>query len=119
MKPLKELSHLDFTLVMDHNRRIFYRLNESIVYYSKRYKNTLTCLKGELSDGATGATDIVSLAWWVHDKVCTTWRWDNGAKITKWQASMILHDILLEEGRCIRAVGWLLVTFLLGPNPKY
>ena len=71
-----------------------YRLNEKITHDSKRYNQTTTSYKDDFSDGATGAFDIFSEAWWHHDKLCNTGKWDSGDKCTNWQASMVLFDVL-------------------------
>lgn len=83
-------------------------------YYSSRYKKRVTVRKGYPSDGATGARDIDSEAWWVHDKLCDTGKFDDGTPCTNWQASMILKDILKSEGRWFRARSWFIATWLLG-----
>lgn len=85
-----------------------------IFYHSKRYYKNITVEKGFESDGATGASDIYSKAWWIHDKICETGIWDDGSKISNWQASTILCDVLRGEGRWVRALTWFLPTFLFG-----
>lgn len=92
-----------------------YHLDDKIVYWSLRYRKTCTIEPGFISDGASGpAEDIVSEAWWVHDKLCTTWKWDDGTSVTNWQASTVLHDILRSEGRWFRCWSWRLATWLTG-----
>lgn len=92
-----------------------YRLNKAIEYHSKRYGKTITLPAGMTSDGASGpATDIWSLAWWVHDRIWTVWQWDDGTAITLWQSSVILGDILRSEGRWFRGRTWPLATYLSG-----
>lgn len=66
------------------------------------------------SDGATGAMDIISESWWVHDKVCETGLFDDGTKCTNVQASTILSDILKAEGRWFRARYWFAFTLAFG-----
>ena len=85
-----------------------------IEYYSKRYDKTIVVPEGYPSDGATGAFDIWSESWWVHDKLCDKGTWDDGTPITNWQASTVLGDILLSEGRVFRSVYWWWFTFLFG-----
>lgn len=87
---------------------------KSIRYYSKRYNKYVRIWKGDRSDGATGAMDITSLGWWVHDNLCENGVWADGTEITNWQASRVLSDILWSEGRWVRAFGWLFPTFLFG-----
>ena len=101
-----------------------YRVTEECHYFSPRYAKTVTILEGFLSDGATGAVDIVSNAWIVHDWLCGNWmgegpepppgQWDDGSDVTNWQASTVLGDILISEGRPFRAVYWWWATWLLG-----
>ena len=91
-----------------------YTLLENVLYYSKRYNNLVALNIGYRSDGATGALDIESLAWWIHDKLCVDGCWLDGTKITNWQCSTVLSDILKEEGRWARSRYWFLLTFALG-----
>lgn len=91
-----------------------YVLDNEINYYSRRYHHWVRVPIGYLSDGATGAFDIFSDGWWVHDKLCDTGSWHDGSLLTNWQASMVLSDILWREGRYFRAFGWLFATFLFG-----
>lgn len=105
---------IDQTILPNGN----YRLNKSIRYYSFRYKKHITVVVPYESDGATGAMDIVSASWWVHDWICTYWKFDEGTPITKFMASTILSDILKSEGRWFRARTWFIATLLCGPNSK-
>lgn len=92
----------------------FYTLHEAIIYESPRYKKTVVVPVGTRSDGATGAEDIVSRAWWVHDELCKDGVWGDGTVCTNWQASRVLSDILMDEGRPWRSKTWLIATFLFG-----
>ena len=83
-------------------------------YNSKRYEQWVIVEQGFVSDGATGAIDIDSKGWWVHDKLCETGIFFDGSECTNWQASMILSDILAEEGRWFRANTWFIMTWLFG-----
>lgn len=110
--------------------RMKYILLRQIDYYSKRYDKFVKLRIGYRSDGATGVVDISgpipsqviatgevvfkSKGWWVHDKLCDTGTWSDGTKCTNLQASMVLSDILREEGRYIRAWRWFWGTWLLG-----
>lgn len=85
-----------------------------LTYYSRRYSKRISVPKGYKSDGATGAIDIDSDGWWVHDKLCDTGKFDDGTPCTNWQASMILKDILKSEGRWFRARSWFVMTYLFG-----
>lgn len=113
---------LDFTMLSNGK----YRLNKAITYYSKRYKKYITLPAGMISDGASGpAEDIVSLSWWVHDRLCGTYRWDDGTYCSSWQSSMVMRDILLAEGRYIRANRWFVAVLIyqtyktwMGRTPK-
>lgn len=91
-----------------------YRALRTYIFYSKRYNKTVTISNGMEADGATGAMDIISLAWWVHDQLCNTGVWDDGTRLTNWQCSRVLSDILWFEGRYYRSVYWLFSTFALG-----
>lgn len=93
---------------------LIYKAITGYDYYSKRYKKHVEILPGMLSDGATGAFDIISDAWWVHDKICNTGVWADGSKVTNFQCSMVLSDILRSEGRLFRSFGWFFATFLFG-----
>lgn len=88
-----------------------YTLLDEIVYRSPRYNKTITVPKGYRSDGATGAMDIHSNAWWVHDKLCDTGKWDDDTECTDWQASSVLSDVLKSEKRYFRAFYWKYSTF--------
>jgi hypothetical protein len=92
---------------------MYYR-KESLRYYSWRYDKFVTVPVGYPSDGATGARDIDSDGWWVHDKLCDTGLFDDGTKCNNWQASMILYDILKAEGYWFRARTWLISTYAMG-----
>lgn len=84
-----------------------YRLQTPIVYYSERYNKFVTCQIGMESDGASGpAEDIASISWLIHDSLCGRGTWDDGTPCTGFQRSQVLHDILLEEKRWIRAKRW-------------
>ena len=92
-----------------------YRLLEDIRYHSKRYGTRVYCPVGMLSDGATGAHDIeTSISWWVHDRLCEDACFLHGEPCTAWMASMVLRDILKDEGHGIRARFWTWATFLFG-----
>lgn len=85
-----------------------------IKYHSKRYNKYLTVPEGYISDGATGAIDIWSEGFWVHDLACDRGTFDDGTKMNNWQASTILSDILKHEGRWFRARSWFVATWLFG-----
>lgn len=91
-----------------------YKLLETISYYSKRYKKYVICEAGMRSDGATGAFDVISNSWWVHDRVCNTGTFSDGSKCSTMQASAMLCDILRSEGRWFRSVSWFLPTLMFG-----
>ena len=84
------------------------------VYRSSRYGKSITIPSRFYSDGATGAIDIESDAWIVHDHICRYGMWDDGSQITNWQASTVLCDILWSEGRWCRAFYWWPTTWLFG-----
>ena len=93
---------------------INYKLPVKIDYYSKRYDKFVTVPKGYGSDGVTGASDIYSNGWWVHDMLCDQGVFNDGTPCNNIQASTILHDILLSEGRWFRARSWWIATYLFG-----
>lgn len=95
-------------------KRFKWILLETFERYSERYKRWIRCDKGMLSDGATGAFDIVSAAWWLHDQVCNTGKWKDGTRLTNWQASQVLQDELRAEGRYSRSKYWFWSTFFVG-----
>jgi len=110
----------------------YYTLRYDIVYWSERYQKFKTVRFGYPSDGASGpAMDIYTDGWWVHDPLCdppprdewplcaigfweTDGYWDDGTKCTRWQASMVLHDILTQEGRWFRGDVWGSATWVGG-----
>jgi hypothetical protein len=87
---------------------------EEIFYTSDRYNKFVYVPMGYPSDGATGALDIDSKSWWVHDVLCDTGVFFDGTPCTNWQASCILGDILRSERRWARAVYWKWLTFAFG-----
>ncbi len=91
----------------------YYR-KQRLDYYSERYDKHVIVPTGYPSDGATGAIDIDSDGWWVHDKLCDTGTWEDGTPCTNFQASTVLSDILRSEGRWARAIYWWPFTYLFG-----
>ena len=91
-----------------------YTLNEAITYTSPRYGKTITCPAGMVSDGATGAMDITSRGWWIHDQLCNLGRWDDGTPLSNWQCSRVLQDVLKSEGRYWQSKRWFWATWLAG-----
>ena len=91
-----------------------YFADETFRYFSPRYKEWVVIYEGDDSDGATGAYDIHSSAWFIHDKLCEEASWHNGEPVTAWQAAVVLGDILWSEGRYLRAIYWPITTYLLG-----
>jgi hypothetical protein len=91
-----------------------YRLKERIVYTSPRYGKTITVAAGRESDGATGAMDITSRGWWIHDELCLLGRWDDGTPLSNWQCSQVLQDVLKAEGRYWQSKRWFWATWLFG-----
>lgn len=112
MKNLTEIVHLDFDMLPDGK----YLLKESLYWFSSRYKKAITIVAPFKSDGATGAIDIVSLAWWVHDWLCVHRKFDDDTVCTPLMASLCLYDILKAEGRWIRAPFWFIATYLATRN---
>lgn len=102
--------HLD-QMILDNGN---YRLMETIVYHSLRYGKTITVPAGRESDGATGAMDITSRGWWIHDELCLLGYWDDGTRICNKECSQVLQDVLAEEGRFWRSKYWYWFTFGFG-----
>lgn len=84
------------------------------ITYDSRYGKQVHLQAGMRSDGATGAWDIISISWWVHDKLCNTGVFSDGTPCTNLQASTILSDILKSEGRWFRARSWFITTLFFG-----
>lgn len=91
-----------------------YEALNTVTYHSDRYNRNITVKRGMLSDGATGALDITSDAWWFHDQLCNTGCWDDGYKVSNWDASTVLGDILWKEGHRLRSIYWWFATFFGG-----
>ena len=91
-----------------------YELLKNIEYYSGRYDKYVIAKKGERFDGATGAIDIDSFGWIIHDVLCRDGVFADGTPCNNWQASQVLSDILKSEGRCIRRHSWFWATWLFG-----
>lgn len=105
---MRVISSVDFSIV-EIDGKIMYRLNKGFTYHSKRYDKDVTLEEGYLSDGATDAMDITSLGWWVHDKLCDQGMWDDGTKLSNWQCSQVLQDIMEDEapsGISTPGAGW-------------
>jgi len=96
------------------NKKLPYIALEDYIYYSSRYSKTVHINKSMPSDGATKVVDIISIGWWVHDKLCETGTFSDGTKCNNWQASTILYDILRSEGYWFRARTWWLGSLLFG-----
>ena len=91
-----------------------YVCTETYRYFSPRYEKSVTVYEGTVRDGASGALDIKSSSWWVHDQLCADGHWDDRSLVSAWQAAAVLRDILKREGRWARAFYWRWSTFLLG-----
>lgn len=85
-------------------------------YTDPKTGNYIEVFDGEVSDGSTGALDIHSAAWWVHDAICRDGHWHGPKKdpIGSYTAARILSDILRKEGRWARAFYWRWSTFAFG-----
>lgn len=91
-----------------------YECDKDYHYFSHRYYKRVFIKKGTLSDGATGALDIHSAAWWVHDELCKTARWADLSPARPWQCACVLGDVLRQEGRYLRSIYWKYFTYLFG-----
>lgn len=105
---------IKYIIDSDPNAAKPYILLNAIKYKSKRYNKEVHLDAGMRSDGATGAFDIISEAWWVHDKLCNTGVFADGTPCTNLQASTILSDILRSEGHWFRSISWFITTLALG-----
>lgn len=117
------VEHLHFDIVIREPKTLFEKLTgkhhtsyitlEEIKWFSHRYQRWLTVPKGYESDGASGpAIDITSLSWWVHDWACDKKQWDDFTDITPTERSGIIFDLLMAEGRQVRAVYWAAATWV-------
>ncbi len=94
---------------------IGYRVIKSKSYFSKRYQKRIDILTTDKPyDGATGAFDIDSFGWLFHDVLCRDGCFSDKSKCTNLQASLVLSDILSEEGRWFRQGSWFFATWLFG-----
>jgi len=91
-----------------------YLVHTEYKYYSKRYKKWVVAHVDFPSDGATGALDINSFAWLLHDKLCVTGVFEGGTVCNNWQASMVCSDILKRDGFWFRARTWKYMTWSFG-----
>ena len=87
---------------------MYYNLETFIIVTRYKDKNdnlkTVTVIKGFGSDGATGGIDVCDKSFFGHDWVCGNYigkgpkpiggLFDDGSKITNWQASTIHCDEL-------------------------
>lgn len=90
-----------------HNGHTAYVLLDEVRYWSKRYGKGVTVPIGYRSDGASFiASDIGGISWWVHDWLCDKHEWDDLSYCSSWESSMVLHDILVEQGQWCRAKLW-------------
>ena len=109
---MKVISKVAFSITDDPEKP--YRLDEEMVYTSPRYGKTVTVPVGYPSDGATGAFDVASQGWWVHDMLCDRGTWDDGTPLSNWQCSQVIQDIMEAEGRYWQSKRWFWATFLMG-----
>ncbi len=101
------MKRIEYTVIDER-----YICSKEFTYYSKRYDKNVIVKRGYDSDGATGAKDIRSNSWWVHDVLSEYNQFSDGSHCSILQSSWVLHDILKEEGRYIRAKTWLVATFI-------
>jgi len=85
-----------------------------IRYKSKRYGKWIILEHNFDSDGATGAYDINSFGWLLHDKLCKTGLFSDNTRCNNWQASKVLSDVLDEEDRWFRKHTWFWATWVFG-----
>lgn len=94
---------------------IGYQVMKDYHYFSKRYrKHVVVRATDKPYDGASGAIDIDSFGWLIHDVLCREGEFEDGTICTNWQASKVLSDILKSEGRWFRGRSWFIATWLFG-----
>jgi hypothetical protein len=96
-----------------HDGKKFRLIRE--VRYLTRYGKLIIAKVDYEWDGATGAKDLEgSMSHLIHDVLCDNAVFEDGTRVSNWQASCVLKDILKSEGYWIRKYSWFVVTFLLG-----
>jgi len=91
-----------------------YIIHKTMCYYSQRYSKLIVARVGDVFDGATGAFDIDTRAWIFHDILCRDGFFNDGTPCTNWQASLVLKDILAEDGKWFRQYTWFAATWIFG-----
>lgn len=91
-------------------KEVNYLCPEKISHVSLRYGETATVPAGYPSDGATFAIDIDSPCWFIHDRLCDSGKWDSGKKLTNWQCSRVISDVLHSEFKKLWARGEYLIA---------
>lgn len=94
------------------NGELRYVSLEDYTYFSKRFNKSITITKEFISDGATGAKDINSMSWWIHDALSEWEHWDDGSFCSIYDSSLVIYDVLKSEDRYIRAPLWFIGTFV-------
>ncbi len=114
------MSHGTARYIKDDHPERPYKLLERLHRYIERYDKYVTVFPTDedRSDGATYAKDINSDGWWIHDKLKRTKEFDDWSHCSNWKASMILHDILKEEGYWFRSKSWFVATLVFGEFTK-
>lgn len=108
----KQLSKADRERTSDG--KTWYHLDQGFTWADKKTGKKITVPAGFVSDGASGAIDIRSKAWWVHDWICERNGFNDGSECSNWDASRILSNILWSEKRFFRSSYWRWSTFFLG-----
>lgn len=109
----KVFDHVE-RITADNGRVLGYTVRHNVAYYSRRYRKWVGIEAGDRSDGATGAIDVNSFGWLVHDELCNDGKFEDGAPCTNWQASRVLCDIMKAEGYWFRARSWFWATWAFG-----
>ncbi len=99
---------------IDREDQVWYILLEKLIWLDKATDKFITVPKYFISDGASGAIDIKSKGWWIHDWLCEENGYDDGTYCNNWNASRILSGILFSERRPFRSLYWRVSTFILG-----
>jgi len=106
-------------IIYDEDSEILhYIVHTEYKYYSKRYNKWIVAHVGMPTDGATGALDINSFSWLIHDKLKVRKTFEDGTKCSNWKASCVIYDILKRDGFWFRARSWYLSTLMWGTFVK-
>lgn len=134
-----ETKEIKYKRLVDDPDGMKYQLLEEYFYKSGMFNRSITIPEGRKSDGATGARDLgvamtglkgiwyrilarvfqttstkKTAAWFVHDELCLTGKWDDGTRISNFICSTVLSVILHNDGYNREAIWWWFATFFAG-----